>query len=59
VLNKVVDDWVQEDKPGSIEIDGTATLNTIQPGSLTDATYNWTLTMCPLNSDGETPPGCP
>ena len=58
-LNKVVDDWIQEDKPGSIEIDGSATLNVNEPGSLTDNSYNWTLTLCPLNTDGETPPNCP
>ena len=58
-LNKVADDWVQEDKAGSIEIHGTATLSFNGSGNLTDKNYDWTLTLCPLNSDGETPPNCP
>jgi hypothetical protein len=58
-LNKVADDWVQDEKPGSIEIDGSATLNVNGAGNLTNNSYNWTLTLCPLNSDGETPPNCP
>jgi hypothetical protein len=58
-LTKLANDWSLDGKPGKIEIDGRADLNQSQPGNLTNDSYAWTLTICPLNKDGQPPPDCP
>jgi hypothetical protein len=58
-LWKVSDDWTHDKKPGKVEIDGHAELYQNVPGGLKDYRFTWTLTLCPLNKDGEPPPNCP
>lgn len=58
-MQKVADDWLHDARPGQIDIDGGVTRNMNQPGTLVSDAYLWTLTLCPLDKDGKTPPGCP
>jgi hypothetical protein len=58
-ITKVGKDWYYDKLPGRIDIVGTAVVDSVDPGSLEYDTYTWTLTLCPLNADGQTPPGCP
>jgi hypothetical protein len=50
--------WRSEGRPGKKEINGQVTVARDEPGTLVDASYGWTLTICPLNGDGEAPPNC-
>ena len=58
-LQDVSNAWRSEQRPGRIEITGTVTFNRNEPGSFVRASYTWTLTLCPINSDGDVPPNCP
>lgn len=58
-ITQVADDWFNKGIPGKIEIDGGATLNEARLGFLQTNRYAWTLTLCPLDRDGNPPPGCP
>jgi hypothetical protein len=58
-IKKVSKDWYSDDVPGRIEIDGTAKLDAVQAGDLENHEFVWTLTLCPLNQDGNPPPDCP
>lgn len=51
--------WSADGRPAKVELNGAATLRRNEPGSLVNADYNWTLTFCPLNADGDPPPNCP
>jgi hypothetical protein len=58
-LTKVYFDWATDGIAGKIEIKGSADLQYSRPGTLINDYFDWTLTMCPLNKDGQPPPGCP
>ena len=58
-LTQVWKDWVTDGKANKIEIDGSAELKTNQPGTLANDWFKWTLTLCPLDKDGQVPPDCP
>lgn len=58
-LSKVANDWINDGTPGSIDISGRADRDEARPGALFDDEFTWTLTLCPLNRDGQPPPDCP
>jgi hypothetical protein len=58
-IEQVSTDWVVDHKPGRFDIKGTARLDQDEPGFLRHRSYSWTLTLCPMDKDGNTPPGCP
>jgi hypothetical protein len=59
VIEGVARDWATEHKPGRVVIQGSARLSTVEPGRLRNRSYAWTLTLCPMDRDGNTPPLCP
>jgi hypothetical protein len=58
-VKKVSKDWYSDDIPNRIDIDGEADLDTVQAGDLQNTKFLWTLTLCPLNQNGDPPPNCP
>jgi hypothetical protein len=59
VISKVAKDWYYDKVSGRLEITGSASVDTVAPGDLENSEFSWTLTLCPENADGETPPDCP
>ena len=58
-LERVAREWTADHTPGRFVIVGSAHLDTVEPGRLRDHRYVWTLTLCPMDKDGVTPPDCP
>lgn len=58
-LKQVYTEWATDGLPDKIEIEGSAELKVNQAGTLIDDSFEWTLTLCPLNKDDEVPPDCP
>jgi hypothetical protein len=58
-IQRVAREWTSDHKAGRFDITGTAHRNTSEVGRLRNHSYSWTLTLCPMDKDGATPPGCP
>jgi hypothetical protein len=58
-IERVAREWTTDHKPGRFDIKGGALLRIVRPGTLRDRGYTWTLTLCPMDKDGNTPPLCP
>jgi hypothetical protein len=57
-LNKVGWEWYHQHQPNMIVTRGGARLDTVQPGELEQNLFSWTLTLCPLDRNGQVPEGC-
>jgi hypothetical protein len=51
--------WVSDGTPDKVTITGSAEWKFNVPGTLVDDWFDWTLTLCPVTKDGDTPPDCP
>jgi hypothetical protein len=58
-LTAVANDWRLNKKEGRVVIEGSASYEAGVVGRFDRDDYAWTLTLCPLNSDGAPPPNCP
>jgi hypothetical protein len=58
-LQQVASDWAVDGTPGRVEINGSAEVQSNEPGTLIAQKLEWTLTLCPLDAKNNTPPACP